>query len=167
MITLTQEPGQAILVELGVGFERFSDPGMGVEYVFRINEETITDFTNIDTCPDVEFNPLAEFNYDGSPNEFQDPSRGRIGAFAAFDENVALESDVLLQNLIGEDGIIGRSITLISVHSTDPDAITELNISCCNIGRVNNEEVEAPAEVPVENPHHHGGWHQPQPHGGW
>jgi len=60
-----------------------------------------------------EFNPLKEIEF-GIENPYADPSRGRIADIAA-DANQLYASEApafVLQNLEGNDSIIGRSLTL-------------------------------------------------------
>ena len=80
-----------------------------------------------------EFNPLAEFDKNGNPNPYQDPRRGRfleitsdVMGTASIDKN-----RFLLQNIMGKNGINGRSIKLTEVAADD----TETVVSCCIIGR--------------------------------
>jgi len=77
-----------------------------------------------------EFNPLAEF-IDGKPNIYQDPARGRIDSLTIGDDGTVQNvQKTLLQNLRGENGILGKSLTFTG---NMPDG-TEFKIGCCVIG---------------------------------
>ena len=81
-----------------------------------------------DECTDIgaEFNPLTERNKRGEVNPFQDPSRGRINDITFDSDGMGtIASGYILQNLSGENSIIGRSL-LVGVEGSP--------IGCCTIG---------------------------------
>lgn len=79
-----------------------------------------------------EFNNLREINKYG-PNPYQDPTRGRIAAFDETDYPTGTDQSTppseLLQNLEGDESIIGRSVTMTTTDATPSDSF-----ACCVIG---------------------------------
>ena len=64
----------------------------------------------------AEFNPLREVNRYGEQNPYQDPRRGRFDVIQADAEGkISSTQEKLMQNLGGDDSIIGRSIHLTNI----------------------------------------------------
>ena len=124
---MAQFPGKPILYRMNLGALIPS-----TDYTLTINETgKIGDAT---TCDEVgsEFNPLTETDKFGNKNPYQDPTRGTInGGVATADENgniifEASTDNIILQNLSGKDGLLGRSVTLA-------EAVSENLVTCCVI----------------------------------
>ena len=99
-----------------------------------------------------EFNPLAEFDKNGQPNPYQDPSRGRFQEITSADDGTASidSAKFLLQNIIGKDGINGRSLKLTEVAEDG----TETVVSCCIIGRDEIPDLYKPPAYPYYKVEH-------------
>ena len=105
-------------------------------------ELLISTYGNCDNPNDPEFNPLEEKDMEGNVAMFQDPSRGRLAGFTT-NEDGAANNDIgnwpmqfdFMQNLSGENSILGRSIYLVEVtRDEDSGEIVDKNaIQCCPI----------------------------------
>ena len=106
---------------------------------------TLHQFGNIGgtDCENVgpEFNPLAEFIY-GEPNTFADPSRGTINDVTIIEtpDNMItppqeFSQDKFMQNLGGENSIIGKSIKATRMRENMSTMELEEDVlGCCVIG---------------------------------
>jgi len=91
----------------------------------------------------MEFNPLEEKDKMGNVVMYQDPSRGRLDGFttdATGDANVEIGNWPIqfnfLQNLSGQDSLIGRDVYLVQVDTDIVTGdVTKTETSCCVIGR--------------------------------
>lgn len=109
--------------------------GLAADTEYTITINTTGKIGDGTTCDEVgeEYNPLAEIDKYGNQNPYQDPARGTINARKLTTDGsgaitVAPSSEaVILQNLEGKDGIIGRSITLLDAA----DAV----VACCVVAR--------------------------------
>ena len=84
---------------------------------------------------DPVFNPLEEKDAEGNPVMFQDPSRGTLAGFTSNEDGAAnneignwpIQFD-FMQNLSGENSIVGRSIYVFAIIEETPTVI-----DCCSI----------------------------------
>ena len=162
-LELAQLPGHPIYV-------RGSITGLSADtqYLMSINEKGRLGASCDAADTGDEFNPLFETDKYGNPNPFQDPSRGRLTLpVSDASGDITLDgSTTVMQNLAGEDSLIGRSLTLKSADGTP--------IGCCVIARDMAPEVEAPP-APEPTHHHHQqyypsyyyGHYQPNYYNGW
>ena len=132
VVKMNQYPGYAIASKI-----ELSNLTPSTKYKIVINKYA----TIGDTCTDVggEFNPLNEINQWGQANPHQDPSRGRFEEVAADGQGkVKKEQSALLQNMAGDESLIGRSMALMTGDETTPRA-------CCVIAR----DIDPTAAVPT------------------
>ena len=133
-------------------------------------ELLISTYGTCDNPEDPEFNPLEEKDMEGNAVMFQDPARGRLAGFTTNGDGAAdasignwpMQFD-FMQNLSGEDSIVGRSIYLISVARDEAsgEIVDKGAVSCCPIvvdkPPMGYAEPAKPAYQHYPQPSHHQG----------
>lgn len=123
---MAQFPGKPIIYQV-------SADSLAADTTFTLTVGTTGVVGDGAVCDSVgdEYNPLAEIDKYGQPNPYQDPARGRInGGMITTDSTGAIaiapsSENVVLLNLEGKDGILGRSITRADANGS----------ACCVIAR--------------------------------
>jgi len=151
-IQIAQLPGKPAIVQQKLN--DITSAALSATQTFKIRINTLGKL-GVD-CADVgeEFNPMTEKDKYGRANPFQDPKRGRIDdCVPAATTPFACDTvqPYLLQNLAGDESLIGRSLTVWLEDSDDTNPMTTYPgiaaMACCVLAR---------GPVPVE--------YQPKPY---